>query len=188
MTTIAQRLGVNKSTVCYHARALGIHAERKFAKRYDWDEVQSYYDACGSVRQTVAHFSMSKQTWHEARRRGVLVAVTSVMPLDTLLVRGRRTSRNHLKRRLIGSGIKKSACETCGIDSWRGQPLSMSLHHVNGDGLDNRLENLRMLCPNCHAQTPNFSGKNRGRPLRAIGATPLRDVRMRRLPLRGEAA
>jgi hypothetical protein len=39
--------------------------------------------------------------------------------------------------------------------------LSMALHHMNGDGLDNRLENLALLCPNCHAQTPNFSGRNR---------------------------
>jgi predicted HNH restriction endonuclease len=37
----------------------------------------------------------------------------------------------------------------------------MALHHVNGEGTDNRLENLMMLCPNCHAQTPNFSGRNR---------------------------
>jgi 5-methylcytosine-specific restriction endonuclease McrA len=49
----------------------------------------------------------------------------------------------------------------------------MALHHANGDGLDNRLENLVMLCPNCHAQTPNFSGRNRRlRRLRAVPDPP----------------
>ena len=42
----------------------------------------------------------------------------------------------------------------------------MALHHVNGDGSDNRLENLQMLCPNCHSQTENFAGRKR-RALRA---------------------
>ncbi|HEV3377193.1 MAG TPA: HNH endonuclease [Thermoleophilaceae bacterium] len=56
-------------------------------------------------------------------------------PIETYLVSGRRTNRS--------------------------QPLSMALHHVNGEGRDNRLENLALLCPNCHAQTPNFSGRNR---------------------------
>jgi hypothetical protein len=70
-----------------------------------------------------------------------------------------------LKRRLLAAGLKVNRCETCGIDEWRGKPLSMALHHINGDGLDNRLENLMLLCPNCHAQTPNFSGRARGRRL-----------------------
>jgi hypothetical protein len=74
-------------------------------------------------------------------------------------VRGRRTSRGHLKRRLLEEGLKSNRCETCGLTEWRGAPLSMALHHLNGDGLDNRLENLVLLCPNCHAQTPNFSGR-----------------------------
>ncbi|MEA2353631.1 MAG: hypothetical protein QOJ14_2045, partial [Thermoleophilaceae bacterium] len=47
-----------------------------------------------------------------------------------------------------------------------GRPLSMALHHVNGDGRDNRLENLRLLCPNCHSQTENFAGKGVVRPIK----------------------
>ena len=80
-------------------------------------------------------------------------------------------NRSHLKRRLIAAGLKENRCENedCGLAEWRGKPLSMALHHVNGDGSDNRLENLRMLCPNCHSQTENFAGRNRKRPRRAGG-------------------
>jgi len=44
-----------------------------------------------------------------------------------------------------------------------GEPISLCLHHINGSGRDNRLENLTLLCPNCHAQTENFAGRNRKR-------------------------
>ncbi len=78
---------------------------------------------------------------------------------------GRRTSRHHLKQRLVKAGLKQNRCEECGIDSWSGRGLNMALHHVNGDGLDNRLENIRFLCPNCHSQTPNYGGRNGHRRL-----------------------
>ena len=56
-------------------------------------------------------------------------------------------------------------CEQCGIARWHRRPLSLCLHHVNGERHDNRLENLVLLCPNCHSQTPNFGSKNwRRRP------------------------
>jgi hypothetical protein len=96
-----------------------------------------------------------------------------LIPLDELLVRGRRTSRGHLKGRLVAAGIKENRCEKCGITEWDGKPLSMALHHVNGDGKDNRLENLLFLCPNCHAQTPNYGGKGGHRRklhLRLVGS------------------
>ncbi|MFL5894536.1 MAG: HNH endonuclease signature motif containing protein, partial [Thermoleophilaceae bacterium] len=81
-------------------------------------------------------------------------------PIDELLVAGRKTHRWHLRRRLIALGLKENRCEVCGISDWLGKPLSLELHHVNGDGLDNRLENLQLLCGNCHSQTGNWGGRN----------------------------
>jgi hypothetical protein len=71
------------------------------------------------------------------------------------------TPRNRwsLKRRLIADGIKEERCEACGIAEWLGAPLPMTLHHVNGVRDDNRLENLQILCPNCHALTDSWGGR-----------------------------
>ena len=160
---IARTLGVNKSTVCYHARALGIHADKRFARRHEWPAIQAYYDAGHSITECCRQFGFSKQSWHEAVRRGALRSRPAAAPLEKYLVVGRRVSRSHLKLRLLGAGLKEHKCEECGATDWRGQPLSMALHHINGDGLDNRLENLQLLCPNCHAQTPNYGVKNRAR-------------------------
>jgi hypothetical protein len=60
--------------------------------------------------------------------------------------------------------LKLQRCERCGLTEWRGQPLSLELHHVNGNGSDNRLENLMLLCPNCHSQTETWGGRSKGRP------------------------
>jgi 5-methylcytosine-specific restriction endonuclease McrA len=163
---IARRLGVSKSTVTYHAARTGMAIDERCARRYDWDAVQAFYDLGNSVSACVRHFGFSRQSWNAARVRGAVVTRPQAMPLAELCAPGARRGRWHLKRRLIRLGLKEPRCERCGIETWRGAPLSLALHHRNGDGPDNRLENLELLCPNCHSQTENFSGRNR-RPARA---------------------
>jgi 5-methylcytosine-specific restriction endonuclease McrA len=133
----------------------------------------------------MAHFGFSSETWHQARVRGALRTRPAAAPIETYLVKGRSVGRGHVKRRLIAEGFKESRCEECGLDEWRGRPLPLALHHVNGDGDDNRLENLQLLCGNCHSQTPNWSGKNKGRRRLPEGAVWLKNVPHRRLPVRG---
>lgn len=65
-----------------------------------------------------------------------------------------------LKNRLFKEHIKEKKCECCGLTEWLGKPINLQLHHINGVNTDNRLENLQILCPNCHSCTDNFSGKN----------------------------
>ena len=65
-----------------------------------------------------------------------------------------------LKWKLISSGLKKYKCEECGLSKWNGKQIVLQLHHINGDTSDNRLENLKLICPNCHSQTDTFTGKN----------------------------
>lgn len=69
-------------------------------------------------------------------------------------------TRNSLRRRIITNNLIEYKCTVCGIDSWNGNPISLELDHINGINNDNRLENLRFLCPNCHAQTLTYGSKN----------------------------
>jgi hypothetical protein len=160
---VARALGLSKSTVSYHARRLGLPVDERGARRYDWTAVQRYYDEGHSVRDCIERFGFSRQTWHAAVQRGAVVPRLHPMPLERLLVSDTYRSRHNVKLRLLGEGLKENRCEACGLEEWLGRPLSMALHHVNGDGRDNRLENLQLLCPNCHSQTDNFSGRGRRR-------------------------
>ncbi|HEU0023199.1 MAG TPA: hypothetical protein VFQ12_01120 [Thermoleophilaceae bacterium] len=87
--------------------------------------------------------------------------------LESYLSLRTKTARGGLKRRLLAAGLKRNQCERCGIEDWRGRPLTIALHHVNGDCRDNRLENIAFLCPNCHSQTDSFGGRNVGRRTQA---------------------
>jgi hypothetical protein len=156
----ALQLGLSKGTVCYHARRLGIEGDARYRRRYDWAEIGRVHATGLSMRECQRKFGFSTAAWHEARKRGVLSARAPGVPIDELLVAGRPRNRGHLRARLLKAGLKEERCERCGLDEWRGETLRITLHHVNGDSYDNRLENLEFLCPNCHSQTPNFGGRN----------------------------
>lgn len=66
-----------------------------------------------------------------------------------------------LKNRLLKEGLIENVCSVCGINSWNNKPLNMELDHVDGNRTNHKIENLRMLCPNCHAQTETYRSKNR---------------------------
>ena len=66
-----------------------------------------------------------------------------------------------LKKRLIKEGLKYNICEECGIENWNGKEIVMHLDHKDGNRYNHKLDNLRMLCPNCHSQTDTYCGKNK---------------------------
>lgn len=68
---------------------------------------------------------------------------------------------SNVKNTLYRLGLKANKCEICGITEWNGKPIVCELHHINGDTTDNRVENLQILCPNCHSQTDNFRSRNK---------------------------
>lgn len=70
-----------------------------------------------------------------------------------------------LKNRLIKEGKLEYKCAICGLTKWQDKEISLQLDHINGVNNDHRIENLRFLCPNCHSQTENYSGKNKNRGL-----------------------
>jgi hypothetical protein len=89
--------------------------------------------------------------------------VAYATPLEEILVaRSTYSNVGHLKRRLTRAGLLRAGCYVCGLTEWLGRPLSLILDHANGLHYDNRLENLRLLCPNCNSQTDTFAGRNKG--------------------------
>lgn len=84
-------------------------------------------------------------------------------PIESILIKNSTyLNRTALKKRLIEEKIIPYECTICGNKGeWNNYPLTLQLDHINGINNDNRKENLRFLCPNCHSQTTTFSGRNK---------------------------
>jgi len=100
----------------------------------------------------------------QAHLRGKTHNWSKKTPLKEIMIKNSQYTNTHnLKRRLIKKGLLKNICAECGINMWKNKPLSLHLDHMNGERTDNRLKNLRLLCPNCHSQTETYCGKNKGK-------------------------
>lgn len=66
-----------------------------------------------------------------------------------------------LKKRMLENNILKNECSQCGINQWNGNPINCELDHIDGVRTNHKIENLRLLCPNCHSQTDTYRSKNR---------------------------
>ena len=88
------------------------------------------------------------------------------IPIKEILVKDSSFSGD-LKNRVVKTGLLEDRCSKCGIGNiWCGEPISLQLDHINGDHCDNRIENLRILCPNCHSQTKTFGRRNKPKQYR----------------------
>jgi 5-methylcytosine-specific restriction endonuclease McrA len=103
---------------------------------------------CGQLERKLgldrSHFTGT--AWTKGRPRRDLA-----LPLADILVEGSTYGSARLRERLVAEGLLIAECAECGATQWRGERLPLHLDHINGDHTDNRLENLRILCPNCHS-------------------------------------
>ena len=98
-----------------------------------------------------SHFS--GKGWSFGKKRAALNRGKS---LDVILVENSEyTNTNCLRKRLLKEKRKEFKCEKCLNTAWNGEPIALELEHSYGVNTDNRIENLKLLCPNCHAQTPH---------------------------------
>lgn len=157
---IVRILGLSKATISYHAKRLGFGSQKSLPK--DWSAIQKYYDEGHSIRECQNHFKFSMRALHNAvKKRKFITRPNKAADISLYLTNDRpQTARSHLKRKLIAQKLLTEICAICGIQPiWNGQKLVLHLDHINGSPKDNRLENLRLICPNCHSQTENYAGK-----------------------------
>src|SRR5687768_5680423 len=136
----------------------------KYGKRYDWQKVNEYYQQGHTYRETKTKFGFAAASWSDAVKRGDVIPRITVSNLDKVLSGEiKLKSRHNLKQRILREKKLPYICTICGnIGEWNGMRLVLHLDHINGINDDDRLENLRFLCPNCHSQTDTYAGKSKG--------------------------
>jgi hypothetical protein len=150
-----------------------------FVPRYAENELREVVARSTSLSQVLRHFGLRTaggnfrqlrrwlETWDISVDHFTLAWETpprARTPLEAILVEHSTYSRGHLKRRLFEGGLKDRRCELCGQgEVWRGRRLALILDHINGVANDNRLENLRIVCPNCAATLDTHCGRQNRR-------------------------
>jgi len=111
------------------------------------------------------HFHL--QGWCTGKHHERLMSFVKI-PTEKILVKDSTYASTHgLKKRLIKEGLLKEKCFSCGLGpEWQGKFISLQLDHKDGDRCNNQIDNLRILCPNCHSQTESFAGKSKKRNIK----------------------
>lgn len=152
-------VGCSSATISYHAKRLGL--SKGSGQIYDWDVIQKYYDSGHTMRDCVKKFGFCNASWSKAVQSGRIKSRSVIKVFKDL---GSTPSRKTLKTCILREGILAEKCSACGNrGKWKGGRLVLQLDHTDGNTQNNKLSNLRLLCPNCHTQTPTFAGKNIGK-------------------------
>lgn len=124
-------------------------------------ELNIYGSTYTTIKDTAKELGLSNiHMTGQAHLRGKTNPWTPKRDNEEVFVIGKKENNQSLKNRLIRDFGWELCCQECGNKEWMGQQIPIELEHINGDNHDNRIENLKFLCPNCHALTPTWRGRN----------------------------
>ena len=138
-------------------------------KTHNWAEIEKYILDGHTKTEAAIKFGFAPYSLEKARKDGKLNLPSELLrkncgpnfkPLSTFLAKDTAVSSTYLKKRLVNDGILEYKCAKCSLSEWLGNKIVLQLDHINGDHYDNRIHNLRLLCPNCHSQTVTFNVGN----------------------------
>ncbi len=112
--------------------------------------------------------TLDVDTSHFCRKNNMDTVRKNVRPLENYLENKYPISTHRLKKRLIRDGIMEHKCYNCNLDKWLEIKIPLEMHHKDGNNKNNNLENLILLCPNCHALTDNYRGRNQARSTKTV--------------------
>lgn len=111
--------------------------------------------------QTVSRFIEKQGIDYQGNQSGKGISKKRYsMSLNEYLAESSDIQSNKVRNKILKEGIKPHQCECCGNTEWMGQPIPLELHHKDGNKNHNELSNYELLCPNCHALTDSYRGKN----------------------------
>lgn len=132
----------------------------QLAKKIGYENSSSAGSAYRAVHQMINELNLDishfkGQGWSKGETR----ENKTYIPFDQY-IKGGSIQTNKLRKKLLKEGLKEYKCECCQNITWNGQPIPLEVHHIDGNKDRNEIENLQLLCPNCHALTDNYCGKN----------------------------
>lgn len=140
--------------------------KQKHKDKFTDAELIAQYQMMPTLNKLSHYFDVPDVTiWRRAKKLGLefkIGGANAKFPLSEILEgKHPQYQTNKLKHRLVNEGVKEDKCEVCGITEWQGVPITMQLDHIDGNSHNHLYDNLRLVCPNCHAQTDTWCGKNK---------------------------
>jgi len=115
-----------------------------------------------TIKLAIRAMNLDVSHWTgQGHRKGSRIPVVMPRPLAVMLRRDTVICSSKFRKRLVKEGVLEERCANCGLNEWLGRPMPLELDHIDGDRYNQEIDNLRLLCPNCHALTPTYRGRNR---------------------------